>query len=116
MGSFCDYVCGNRLVSNEIDELAEDIRHDWWTVVGFRHETWERWAGQYECSTAQMAEDMAQAEAKSEGLKLGIVAVFEGQLDPADMYATWVDPEVRDQGEMNRKLRSLGYLTNKMVQ
>jgi hypothetical protein len=93
------------------NELQDDIRHDWWTVVGFWHESWERWAGHYDCLTPQMAEDLAQMEAKERGLHLAIVAVFEGKLMPADGdYATYVDYEARSSEEMNRKLRALGYL------
>lgn len=93
------------------DQLAQDIAEEWWTVVGFWHESWERWAGWYDTATPQMAEDLAQMEAKERGLSLAVVGVFEGKLDPADGdYATYVDPEARDSMEMMRKLRSLGYL------
>lgn len=93
------------------EELEDDIHHDWWTVVGFWHESWERWAGHYDCATPQMAEDFAQMDAKERGLNLAVVAVFEGKLDPADGdYATYVDYEARDSMEMMDKLRDLGYL------
>jgi hypothetical protein len=92
------------------EELEDDINHDWWTVVGFWHESWERWAGHYDCITAQMAEDLAQMEAKEQGGTLAVVAVFEGKLMPADKYATWIDPEARSERQMMDKLRSLGYI------
>lgn len=93
------------------EQLAEDINKDWWTVTGFWHESWERWSMHYDCLTAQMAEDLAQMEAKERGLHLAVVAVYEGRHWPADSdYATYVDPDARDTEEMNRKLRELGYL------
>lgn len=91
------------------DELESDITEEWWTVVGFWHESWERWAGHYDCISAQVAEDLAQMDAKDEGGTLAVVAVFEGKLMPADKYATWIDPEVRTEKQMMDKLRSLGY-------
>jgi hypothetical protein len=97
-------------MSDELEELEDDINHDWWTVIGFSHETWERWAGHYDCLNPRMAEDLAQMDAKEQGFHLAVVSVIEGKIWPADQYATWVDPDVRDQPEMNRKLVSLGYL------
>lgn len=99
-------------MNDELEELEDDINHDWWTVNGFWHESWERWAGHYDCLTAQMAEDLAYMEAKERGLHLAVTGVFEGKIYPADEYATYVDPEARDSGEMNRKLRELGYAKN----
>jgi hypothetical protein len=98
-------------MSDELEELEDDIRHDWWTVVGFWHESWERWAGHYDTATPQMAEDLAQLEARERGLNLAVVAVFEGKLMPADGdYATYVDPEARSSMEMMDRLKKLGYL------
>lgn len=91
------------------EELEDDINHDWWTVVGFFHESWERWADHYDCLTPQMAEDMAQMDAKEQGGHLAVVAVFEGKLVPSDKYV-FVDPEATSDTDMNRKLRELGYL------
>lgn len=93
------------------DQLKEDITEEWWTVVGFWHESWERWAGHYDCLTPQMAEDLAQMEAKERGLNLAVVGVFEGKLMPADGdYATYVDYDAKDSMDMMDRLRKLGYL------
>lgn len=92
------------------DQLAEDISKDWWTVIGFGHETWQRWGGHYDCLTPRMAEDLAMMEAKEDGWTLAVVAVFEGKHDPADTYATWVDPDVHSDSQMKDRLRSLGYI------
>lgn len=97
-------------MSEELDDLQDDIRHDWWTVVGFWHDTWERWAEHYDCLTPRMAEDLAMLEANTRGRRLAVVAVFEGKLMPADEYALYIDPEANDVEEMKGKLRSLGYL------
>jgi hypothetical protein len=97
-------------MNDELEELEDDIHHDWWTVVGFWHESWERWADHFDCPTPQMAEDLAHMEARTRGLHLAVVAVFEGKLMPVDGdYATYVDYDARDAAEMNRKLRDLGY-------
>lgn len=93
------------------DELSSDITEEWWTVVGFWHESWERWAGYYDCQSPQVAEDLAQMDAKERGLTLAVVAVFEGRLSPADGdYATYVDNEAVDSMDMMDRLRKLGYL------
>jgi hypothetical protein len=92
------------------EQLAEDIREEWWTVVGFWHENWERWADHYNCLTPQMAEELALQDAKERGLHLAVVAVFEGRLQPADGdYATYVDAEAKSSADMARTLRELGY-------
>lgn len=92
------------------EQLAEDIRDEWWTVIGFWHESWERWADHFNCLTPQMAEDLAHMEAKERGLHLAVVAVFAGKLVPVDGdYATYVDPEAKDYPTMAITLRNLGY-------
>ena len=93
-----------------VEELEDDIRHDWWTVIGFGHEGWQRWANIYDTVTPRMAEDMAKMEAKEEGWTLAVVAVLPGKHEPADTYATWIDPDVKSDMQMMDKLRDLGYL------
>lgn len=82
------------------EQLAADIREEKWTVVGLWHESWERWAGHFDCLTPQLAEDLAHMEAQERGLHLAVVAVFAGYLMPADGdYATYVDANAWERTE-----------------
>lgn len=101
----------------DIDELEDSIRNEpVWTVVGFWLESLERWMGYYYASSARMAEDMAQAEAAEQGLRLGVVGVFEGELKSSDQYATYVDPDAVSSKDMDAKLREWGFLPVDPVQ
>jgi hypothetical protein len=91
-------------------EIENEIRHTWWTVFGFWHESWERWSGQFDVPTARMAEDLAVQSGREQGLNLAVVAVVSGQVGSEDLYATWVHPDVTSQEEMDEVLRGMGYI------
>ncbi|MDQ6649271.1 MAG: hypothetical protein M3Z02_04055 [Actinomycetota bacterium] len=86
----------------------ESIRADRYTVLGFCHETWERWAWQCEAASPDMAEDIAHMEMHRRGYTLGVAAVVEGYVDTVDPHR-WVDPSVTTQDQMDVIRRETGH-------
>lgn len=80
----------------------------WYTVVGLWWQTKERWAGQYQATSPEMAEELAYTEAAARSANLGIVGVFEGRLDNVDQ-PRWVDPSVETQEQMDAAWEEASY-------
>jgi len=85
--------------------LMDDGHNEWYTVIGFWFETMERWAESYYVDTARAAEEAAQEFARNvKFLNLGVTAVLRGKIHEdiefADGYATYVDPDANSKDEM----------------
>jgi hypothetical protein len=66
----------------------------WFTVVGVWADSKERYLERVPAQTPRQAEELVQMTAREKGGELWICAVFEGQLEAVDTYATFVDPDV----------------------
>lgn len=80
----------------------------WYTVVGFRLETWERYKGVVEAASARGAEDAVSLECEREGGPIGVCGVFEGELINLDT-SVWLLPDAQDQNEVDQARVTGGY-------
>lgn len=65
----------------------------YWSVYGYWARTGERCGDWYQAATARGAEDLAQMDALGKGEKLVICHVVAGQVESADRYTFYVDPQ-----------------------
>jgi hypothetical protein len=79
------------------------------TVFGFWHETWERFAWQVMAPNPDMAEELTHLEARNRGGHLGICGVVDGFIDVVDTHL-WVDPSVTSQEQMDALRQETGYM------
>lgn len=79
----------------------------WWTVVAvlpdFSDNNGERYSFHVQADNARAAEDLFQYHAQNElgGRMAWVCGVFEGKLDNADTYATFVDPDTKPTDWLN---------------
>jgi hypothetical protein len=94
-------------------------------VVGFRLETWERFAELVEASDPRTAEDMLTLQEEKAGRPIAVCAVLtmppewehtagamvwsDGSPVVADQYATWILPDAQSQDEVDQARLAGGY-------
>lgn len=80
-----------------------------YTVVGFRLETWERFAEITDATTARTAEDLVSLACERAGAPIAVCAVLDGHLPTHDDYATWILPDATSQEEVDAARMAGGY-------